>query len=641
MGRWIVLFYGLNMVCASFIMIAYRGNLPDFTHIQLISPHFVEWMGRALFVVGFLAQLTLLFGICAVLTGILALCHVPRRWVEGISAILSVILLCSLAGDAITYRLYHFHYAAIGWDVAKVGAMSSVLVLGWAEWLCLLLVMVAAIVAEGYVAWAAWRLTVSPSIWRLEWWFCIIFLSSVGMAYGAMGWAWYRSKGISPGADLVFKAVRVVPYFGDVYAALVPGDYATRYIPAREGGVEMPVHAKRRVLHYPLRALKTKTPTHPLNIVMIVVDTWRYDTLTSNTTPEIMRFAKRAVQFQAHYSGGNCTQPGVFSLFYGLPATYWDSFLKAEQAPVLLKRLQDLHYRMGIFTSAPPTFPAFTKTVFSGLKGIALQTPGDSSVARDQAITQAFQAFLRQQSRAQPFFSFLFYDAVHNYCEAGAPFLGPFKPAVASCDRINLRATSERAPYWNRYRNAVHFTDHEVGQVLDALARGGYLENTIVMITADHGEQLNDYHDGYWVHASAYTPYQLRVPLLVYWPSQTPRVVQTITTHTDIPVTLLQHALGVANRSSDYSVGISLWAREKGNVSLPFWVVGSYGDYAVATPAAILRVYPAGDYTVLNWNTRPKRDFLSLDVLRAANQQMQRFFIRHSDKKKFAADQSR
>ena len=41
-------------------------------------------------------------------------------------------------------------------------------------------------------------------------------------------------------------------------------------------------------------------------------------------------------------SGGNCTQPGIFSLFYGIPPTYWDATVSQHRPPVLLDELHNI-----------------------------------------------------------------------------------------------------------------------------------------------------------------------------------------------------------------------------------------------------------------------------------------------------------
>nr|MCH9769958.1 sulfatase-like hydrolase/transferase [Gammaproteobacteria bacterium] len=153
---------------------------------------------------------------------------------------------------------------------------------------------------------------------------------------------------------------------------------------------------------------------------------------------------------------------------------------------------------------------------------------------------------------------------------------------------------SKRAPYWNRYRNAVRFDDVEVEKVLSALKAAHLLKNTVVMITADHGEQLNDYHRGVWSHGGAYTDYQLHVPMLVYWPGKRPNKLYYRTSHYDVVPTLMQSILGCGNPVSDYALGASLFTEN----NRPYMIAGSYTDYSVVQSDRVMRIYPDGDYAI-------------------------------------------
>ncbi len=83
-----------------------------------------------------------------------------------------------------------------------------------------------------------------------------------------------------------------------------------------------------------------------------------------------------------------------------------------------------------------------------------------------------------------------------------------------------LKNDSDPVPYLNRYRNAGHFDDNLVKQVLNNLATQGLLKNTIVIITADHGEEFNESHQDFWGHASDYTRGKfIHACHLLAWPS--------------------------------------------------------------------------------------------------------------------------
>ncbi len=96
------------------------------------------------------------------------------------------------------------------------------------------------------------------------------------------------------------------------------------------------------------------------------------------------------------------------------------------------------------------------------------------------------------------------------------------------------------------YASEVSYTDHYVGQLLGYLGRQGLLENTIVVLTADHGESLGErggsWPDGtYWLHGDdVYTP-GIQVPLIVYDPRSTRghEVITAPIQHIDVMPTIL------------------------------------------------------------------------------------------------------
>ena len=77
------------------------------------------------------------------------------------------------------------------------------------------------------------------------------------------------------------------------------------------------------VFHYPLRKLKLQNPSgEKPNIIFFVLESWRTDMMNGQITPKIYEFSKKSYVFTNHMSGGNCTPTGLFSLMYGLHATY-------------------------------------------------------------------------------------------------------------------------------------------------------------------------------------------------------------------------------------------------------------------------------------------------------------------------------
>lgn len=373
-------------------------------------------------------------------------------------------------------------------------------------------------------------------------------------------------------------------------------------------------------LNYPLHPLTCTAPKQPLNLVMIVIDAWRFDMLNNAVTPHLLQFAKHSWQFTQHRSGGNATQPGIFSLFYGLPANYWDATLTQKQGPVLIDTLLRQHYQTGIFASAALSIPNFRANVFSALNDLPAVTAGKNVYERDVTITKTFQQFI--QTTQQPFFAFLFYDAAHNYCENGNP-VAAFQPITQTCNRMTLNNASNPALHFNRYKNSLYFIDTLINQVLQQLKQQGLLDNTVILITGDHGNEFNDNRLGYWGHDSNFTRYQVQTPLIIYWPKKMAAHFDYPTNHYDIVATLLPNLLGCHNPSSDYSIGHSLLTSHPQN----YLLVHSYTNFGIIEPARITYFSPNGDYQIDNIENQPLPNaILDLEVFQQTLQDMKRYF---------------
>ncbi|GIT37821.1 MAG: hypothetical protein Ct9H300mP6_16890 [Gammaproteobacteria bacterium] len=96
-----------------------------------------------------------------------------------------------------------------------------------------------------------------------------------------------------------------------------------------------------------------------------------------------------------------------------------------------------------------------------------------------------------------------------------------------------------------KYIESVQFVDNQIGIVLDNFSARGLDENTILIITSDHGYELNDYNTGYYGHSSNYSPAQMRVPLFFKWPGKQSTVIDHLTSHNDLPPTIINSVLGV------------------------------------------------------------------------------------------------
>lgn len=375
-------------------------------------------------------------------------------------------------------------------------------------------------------------------------------------------------------------------------------------------------------LDYPDAPLNSHAPADPANIVFVVIDSWRFDAMNDAVTPNMAAFAHANQRFMQHYSGGNATRMGMFSLFYGIPGTYWQSMLHTGTRPVLINRLLDLEYRFGIFRSAPLSSPEFHRTIFDGMQGLRMTSDGHDSPARDIDLTRDFLSFLKERDEDRPFFSLVFYDSPHAYdLPEDAP--RPFQPSWDGVNYLSLDEDTDPTGLHNLYRNSVHFVDRLVGDVLDGLRARVDMDNTIVVITGDHGQEFNDLGLNYWGHNGNFSRFQTQVPMIVHWPgrSRPGTRVDRLTSAFDVAPTLLADTLGVENAYSATSVGHDLF---KPADRLPL-VLARYRRYTAMTDQGFVAYPPLGSATPLDKNYRRRDEPPSPAVIQQTLSQLGRF----------------
>jgi len=312
-------------------------------------------------------------------------------------------------------------------------------------------------------------------------------------------------------------------------------------------------------LQYPTETLTTRPSSTPPNIIWLVAESLRWDMLTAEIMPNTFALAARSLNLKNHFSGGNGTRQGIFSLFYGLYGSYWDPFLQASQGPVFLRQLMQQGYDLACYTSATFTYPEFDRTVFAQVPPSALQSLIKSRVAwkKDDRNTSRIVDYLEHRDGRKPFMLYMFYESTHARYDFPAesvirrPYFDDLNYMTMSKRRLQPRIGELK----NRYINASHFVDQQLGRVFAALERSGLADNTIVMVTGDHGEEFME--NGFWGHNSGFSDWQVRVPMVLHLPGAAPAEVNPTTTHMDIVPTLAPF-IGLQGPISSFSQGLAL-----------------------------------------------------------------------------------
>ena len=357
------------------------------------------------------------------------------------------------------------------------------------------------------------------------------------------------------------------------------------------------IKIENSTLNYPLNSISSDRPDSLYNYILVVLDSWRFDMLSDSITPNLQKHREKFSVFENHYSGGNATRFGIFSLFYGIYGPYWHQFQDERRSPVMMDLLQDQGYQMRISSSTSLSWPEFRRTAFINVKDSIYDSyPQENRALRDSAQVADFMGFLDSDSK-NPFFSFLFLDAPH------APYYypeneGKFKPAFESINFLNLNQANIHLAK-NRYKSAIHYDDKLLGKLLKKFFSSELQKNTVLIITGDHGEEFFDISG--FGHTGNFTEYRTKVPFLMYHPKNERFTTKKLSSHLDLVPTIMKMQ-NVTNPTSDYSMGMDLYNLKKRD----FILTSGWNDCAYIDENYYI-VFPVQTYNLKEIEIRNKK----------------------------------
>ena len=319
------------------------------------------------------------------------------------------------------------------------------------------------------------------------------------------------------------------------------------------------------------------------NVLLIVLDTVRADHLSlygypRPTTPNLARLAQRGIRFDEARAAAPWTLASHANMFTGLwpdeLAVEWTSSLRKD-VPTLAEHLQSLGYATAGFAgntfycsydsgldrgftyyrdyvldalSAARTSQVVKESLkiigqlgrILPISNLTLRQLAEGARKDAQIVNREFLDWLAQrQGPRRPFFAFL------NYVDAHAPYLLPprasyrigrapksdaeFRFLAEDWTQADKRRVSRTmlALARNAYDNCLAYLDEQLGALIDDLQRRGVLDQTLVIVTADHGEGLGE-HQLFEHGESLYRP-EIRVPLVIVLPADRGRSPATVT----------------------------------------------------------------------------------------------------------------
>jgi membrane-anchored protein YejM (alkaline phosphatase superfamily) len=289
-----------------------------------------------------------------------------------------------------------------------------------------------------------------------------------------------------------------------------------------------------------------------VNIVFLVFESLRYDMNVPEIMPNLNYYKSKDkwISSKQHFSNSNCTGNGIFGTLSGQTPFYWYPSYKKELQPSPLSIFDKLGYEIDVYTTTALGYSDMDKHIFTNAIDNVYKFTGYGGglghpmVKRsdlfkwDQIMVDEFLEKFTNKTSNAPNLSYLwFYSTHYNYYFPEE--FGKFKPYIDRHYQIYEKGLREESDLvFNRYKNSAYFVDSQIRKIVDRIETNGQMENTIIVILGDHGEEFNEF--GRFAHSYSLKNVQTSTPFIMYMP-EVNNINYNITSHADIMPTIMDY----------------------------------------------------------------------------------------------------
>ncbi|WP_049919653.1 sulfatase [Haloarcula vallismortis] len=311
----------------------------------------------------------------------------------------------------------------------------------------------------------------------------------------------------------------------------------------------------------------------PRNIILLSADALRADHLSCygyhrETSPVLDEFAEESIRFENAYSASSHTREAVPALLTGkYPDVAVDSKYQLATETIASTLSQEGYATAG-FHSNPfvsraygfdKGFDHFDDDLHLGQNKLvalaqrAFDKLRNRHYARAEEINERSLEWLDSLDQEEPFFLW------NHYMDTHGPYEPPGEYATLYADRtvsdrdaqsLYQRAIDdpesitdeERQLLIDLYDAEIRYNDERIGEFIEELGSRDLLENSLLVVTADHGDAFGEH--GYYEHPRFLQDEITQVPLFVREPGETDRAVSTPVSTLDI-VSTFEHTAGL------------------------------------------------------------------------------------------------
>lgn len=253
------------------------------------------------------------------------------------------------------------------------------------------------------------------------------------------------------------------------------------------------------------------------NLYLFIIETLRSDFMQPEIAPQLSHFARENITFsktRANANYSNCSWFAILHSTFPHQWTYARDTYREGAAP--LRILQKLGYKIRIYSSSDLSYFQMQKILFgeknqlidhfeqyTDLRELA---PCD----RDALAVLAAERDLEKYKEGTVYL--FFFDSTHSEYSFPSTFPLKFTPITDQISYLTIsKSNKDLELLKNRYRNSIAYVDSLVGSFFSFLQKKGLYEESIIALTADHGEEF--FEKGSLFHGTHLNDYQTAVPI--------------------------------------------------------------------------------------------------------------------------------
>ncbi len=311
--------------------------------------------------------------------------------------------------------------------------------------------------------------------------------------------------------------------------------------------------------------LETSAPRTTPNVFFIMLEAVPWDHLPftgyerTDVTPHLNELARHSTIFPCTYATANhssYSQPSTHASQYPLRTTALDQYETVDYPKVLLfDILAHAGYQTAFISAQNEDWLGMKRFILAHTdlqyflhskdelgSNIGMESKIDDRLVRTRAVE-----YMEGRNPDEPVFMYINFQRTHFPYDIPEDAPRPYQPC--STDDFKFTYYSYEQGHVqtviNKFDNALHYVDAQVGAFIDYLKANGLYENSLIIVAADHGEAF--YEHGYPTHSTSLYDDQIRTFTLIKQPGQTASALRNDPISLiDINPTILE-AIGMAN----------------------------------------------------------------------------------------------